>query len=217
MNAESVRFNDVPDDLQLGADSISLRYDDMQLMRLLLSDDDEQDEGQAAAMITQVEEIDGEICRDDEPGLGQGNQRRLESGGGHLPLPATSLSWTPPPLSGSHSSDGARASEVIGVMCTAKGRNYASEVNGVMCTAKGRNDDDDEDGPEFGGSISDDPLLRMHEIQRQLLLSFRQEAAERMLFNSMLQRVLTYEAEVSASSYVDLGWHSGDLYMHGWI
>ena len=176
MNAESVRFNDDPDNLQLGVDSISLRYDDMQLMRLLLSDDDEQDEGQAEAMITQVEEIDGEISREDEPGLGPGNQRHSESGGAHLRPSTTSLS-------GSHSSD----------------RPRASEGNGVICTSKGRNDDEDEDGPEFGGSIRDDPLVRMHEIQRQLLLSFRQEAAERMLFNSMLQRVLTYEAEVSVS------------------
>ena len=158
---------------------MDVRLEDLQLMRLLLEDGDGEVQSPAAARATGMS--DDEISRTEanaEPPLGvQSQQPPTSRVGGNAPVV----------------SDGAagRISVSGGVCATGSGGPAILDGSG------------EDDGPEFGGTVKDDALVRMHEIQQQLLVSFRQEAAERMLFNSMLQRVLTYEAEVGG------GWVGG--------
>ena len=169
----------------LRGDSVSVRYEDLQLMRLLLDDgnyegrDEGRNKGQALAAGTGVEKEGGIGCvievLEDEGG-GAHSQQELSEGSAYSHQ-----------IPSSESRDGCGKN-----ISTGSGGDGTRDGDG----GDGIHDGFQDLGPEFGGSTKDDPMLQMHEIQQKLLLSFRQEAMERMILHSMLQRVFTFEIEV---------------------
>ena len=80
-----------------------------------------------------------------------------------------------------HSWSGVGASTMAG---------FASQSIGARISLEGK------DLLTKSDEVANDPLIQSHGILQQLLRSFRKEAFERMAFNSVLHRVLTFEAEV---------------------